>query len=153
VSADDPQPPEVGPAPVVPAIEIEWAPDADAEVAEVGLETALTETIADVGIRDVKTSIAFYRETTRSVLAKWLMFLVTLVIVGLLVLAGLQMAGTIKATVSILDLATGVLTPVVTLAGTALGFYFGAQTATESTADEVAAREKGWIRKTWEKVW
>src|SRR5437870_3811644 len=38
-------------------------------------------------------SVAQYRETTRSVIARWLMGLLTLTVVAILALAGLQMAG------------------------------------------------------------
>lgn len=82
-------------------------------------------------------NIEGHRETTRSTLAKWLMGLLTLVVVGVLAAGGLQMTGVVSATpLSISDLATAVLTPVATLAGTALGFYFGAQTAGSSAKAE-----------------
>jgi hypothetical protein len=93
------------------------------------IQTApVTSTIAE----PAGVGLAKHRETTRSALALWLMFLLTLIVVGLLVLAGVEMAGIVKSNVlSVTDLATAVLMPIVTLAGTALGFYFGAQTAVE----------------------
>jgi hypothetical protein len=104
-----------------PGQELNW-------LAEEGVRPAVERPILEPS--DRRSSIEGHRETTRSVLAQWLMLLLTIVVVGLLILAGLQMAGVFNQSVlSITDLATAVLTPIVTLAGTALGFYFGAQTA------------------------
>jgi hypothetical protein len=69
-----------------------------------------------------------HRETTRAQLAKWLMALLTLTVLTILALAFLEMAGALGDEKGELrDVAQFVLTPVVTLVGTALGFYFGAQ--------------------------
>lgn len=124
--------------------------------AEPGEEASVLTPIAEPAPGGV--TVAGHRETTRSALAKWLMALLTLVVIGVLALAGLQMAGTLSASVlSIPDLATTVLTPVVTLAGTALGFYFGAQTAGANGKPEdgrvPTPREKGWMRRTFQRVW
>src|SRR6266542_6165393 len=72
-------------------------------------------------------NVETYRETTRSQLARWLMVLLSVTVLTLLLLAGLQLAGIVgRSQISIRDLAQVTLTPVVTLTGTALGFYFGA---------------------------
>lgn len=87
---------------------------------------------ADKEIKEPALSLDVHRETTRAQLAKWLMALLTLTVSTILLLAGLQMAGLLedRGRIQIGDLAQAVLTPVVTLAGTALGFYFGTQSVT-----------------------
>src|SRR5689334_1191719 len=70
-------------------------------------------------------SVEFRRETTRSRLAHALMMLLALTVLTILLLAGLQKARILhEDQISIVDLTQAVLTPVVTLTGTALGFYF-----------------------------
>lgn len=112
-----------------PVVDINWATEPVEKASAVA-------PVPKGGPTDV--SLARHRETTRSTLAKWLMALLTLVVVGLLAAAGLQMTGDVSSSaLSISDLATAVLTPVATLTGTALGFYFGAQTAAaDAKADE-----------------
>jgi hypothetical protein len=135
----------------------DWAAEEGPGAADVplGKPAAVAAGIAELPA----PSLEGYRETTRSGLAKWLMVLLTVVVVGVLTLSGLQMAKIVDASVlSIPDLATAVFTPIVTLAGTALGFYFGAQTAA-ANGDSVGAggmpapSEKGWIRKAFSRVW
>jgi hypothetical protein len=105
----------------------------------------------------IPASVEGHRETTRSHLARWLMGLLTITVLTLLLLAGLQLAGIIGTTgISIADLAQIVLTPVVTLTGTALGFYFGAQSTSaggSAPSGLPAAREPGLVRKTARWLW
>lgn len=67
------------------------------------------------------------RENTRGDLARGLLWLLTLVVGGVLVFIGL---GRLEGTV----LTQSIFPSLVALAGTALGFYFGSQTAKASDA-------------------
>jgi hypothetical protein len=84
------------------------------------------------------------------------MGLLTITVLTILLLAGLQLAGIVgPARISIRDLAQITLTPVVTLTGTALGFYFGAQTATSngSEPEMPAPRPPGSLRRLMQRIW
>jgi hypothetical protein len=72
------------------------------------------------------------RETTRGDLARGLLWLLTFAIGGVLVFIGL---GRLEGTV----LTQSIFPSLVALAGTALGFYFGSQTAKESKKEPDAA--------------
>jgi hypothetical protein len=103
-------------------------------------------------------SLEMHRETTRGQLARWLMALLSVTVGTILLLGGLQMADILDgAKISVQDLAQAVLTPVVTLTGTALGFYFGAQTAGKNTGGTIGnwpkPREPGKVRKFYRWLW
>jgi hypothetical protein len=102
-----------------------------------------------------QTSVAAHRESTRSQLARWLMALLTVTVLSILLLAGLQVGGVIgTAGIPIRDLSQIALTPVVALTGTALGFYFGAQSLSGAETETLTApREPGKIRKVWRWIW
>jgi lipid-binding SYLF domain-containing protein len=116
-----------------PDVSVEPLPAATAQPLDL---TSDPQELASVARRlDRPRTVKDPRETTRSQLARWLMGLLTLTVVTLLLLAGLQLAGIVGASgTSIRDLAQIVLTPVVTLTGTALGFYFGSQSTTGESA-------------------
>jgi hypothetical protein len=123
--------------------------------------------IEDEGVQDpaepiaepaTGASVELHRETTRGQLARGLMALLSVTVGAILLMAGLQMADILdKGQVSIRDLGQVVLTPVVTLTGTALGFYFGAQTARGSALGAAGTwprtREAGKIRKLYYWLW
>jgi hypothetical protein len=119
-------------------------------VGEEGLQAAREEI-------ETPSTVAGHRETTRSQLARWLMGLLTITVLSLILLAGLQLADVIGMRgTSIGDLAQIVLTPVVTLTGTALGFYFGAQGLSggePSTGGMPARRDPGILRKAFHQLW
>jgi hypothetical protein len=107
-------------------------------------------------------SVDLHRETTRSELARRLMGLLTITVLTIFLLAGLQLAGILgTAQISIRELAQIVLTPVVTLTGTALGFYYGAQSTGTTEPNQPAApanglpsaREPGKLRKAAQWLW
>ena len=76
------------------------------------------------------------RETTRGDLARGLLWLLTFTIGGVLIFIGL---GRLDGTV----LTQSVFPSLIALAGTALGFYFGSQTAKESAKDSGASPGAG----------
>ena len=75
------------------------------------------------------------RETTRGDLARGLLWLLTFTIGGVLVFIGL---GRLDGTV----LTQSIFPSLVALAGTALGFYFGSQTAKESAKESDSSADK-----------
>jgi hypothetical protein len=148
------QPPRSSGAATGPEEVLDWSEE-EIEAPELALA------LGDLpGERVTERDIDVYRETTRSQLARWLMALLTLVVVALLLYAGLELAGVFHqiAGVGIGDLAQTVLTPVVTLSGTALGFYYGAHSATGSTEPRqrrivTPQRNPGYTRQIWRKIW
>jgi hypothetical protein len=114
-------------------------------------------TAAEKEIERPALSAEVHRETTRAHLAKWLMALLTLTVLTILLLAGLEMAGLLEDNHDgqLGNLAQLVLTPVVTLVGTALGFYFGAQSVTEhgGNGGMPAPRPPGKIRRLGNWLW
>lgn len=74
-------------------------------------------------IASVSDDIARQRENVRAELARWVMALLTVVAIGVAVLV-------ISKGSAAEVLATALFTPVVGIAGTVLGFYFGSQEGT-----------------------
>ena len=74
-------------------------------------------------ITAVSGDIAQQRENVRAELARWVMALLTVVAIGVAILV-------ICKGSSAEVLATALFTPVVGIAGTVLGFYFGSQDGT-----------------------
>jgi len=81
------------------------------------------------------------RETTRGDLARGLLWLLTFAIGGVLAFIGL---GRLDGTV----LTQSIFPSLVALAGTALGFYFGSQTAKESARDSDSGGTSAGAKRT-----
>lgn len=132
-----------GPSRTLPAID--WADEEGPKAAAAAIKTP--------GV-----SVEAHRETTRGQLARWLMGLLTLTVLVILGLAAAEVLGIKnKSDLSIQAIAEVTLTPVVTLTGTALGFYFGAQTAkstgTGANLTLPARRQPGKIRSFIHWLW